>query len=176
MWPNHVSFFFVPAGGRSFGGISMTQSTAKNLRRKEKQAWRCFWSRTRVTFLFRSDRYFTNGPATKRIFNFRTADRPPCMICVSVEMEQTTVTYPVIMCHCRAQVGSQTGQDTAAEFGIRFVEVSAKTGVNVREAFMFVTTRAVAEHLARDRLSRSMGRARSKYVERTMQTVPGLQV
>lgn len=74
-------------------------------------------------------------------------------------------------------MGSQTGQDTAAEFGMPFVEVSAMTGANVREAFMFATTRAVAEHLARDRFLQSRGRVgRSKSVERTMQRVPGLQV
>lgn len=74
------------------------------------------------------------------------------------------------------QVGSQTGQDAAAEFGIPFVEVSAKTGANVREAFMFVTTRAVGEHLVRDRLKQSTGRARRRSVKTTMQTVPELQV
>lgn len=74
------------------------------------------------------------------------------------------------------QVGSQTGQDAAAEFGIPFVEVSAKTGANVREAFMFVTTRAVGEHLARDRLNQSTGRARRRSVKTTIQRVPDLQV
>eukprot|EP00903_Cladosiphon_okamuranus_P005651 g5616.t1 len=73
------------------------------------------------------------------------------------------------------QVGSQTGQDTAAELGIPFVEVSAKTGTNVREAFMFVTTRAVAERLARDQLSRPANLAANKSLARTMGRVPGLQ-
>eukprot|EP00752_Nemacystus_decipiens_P002367 g2236.t1 len=73
------------------------------------------------------------------------------------------------------QVGSQTGHDAAAEFGIPFVEVSAKTGANVREAFMLVTTRAVAEHLTRDRLSHPTGRPETKSLQRTMQTVPALQ-
>lgn len=76
----------------------------------------------------------------------------------------------------REQVGSQTGQDMAAELGIPFVEVSAKTGANVREAFMFVTTRAVAERVARDRLSRPTDRAVNKPLVRTMRRVPGLQV
>ncbi|CAN0105480.1 unnamed protein product [Ectocarpus sp. 6 AP-2014] len=75
----------------------------------------------------------------------------------------------------RQQVGSQTGQDTAAEFGMPFVEVSAKTGTNVREAFMFATTRAVGEHLARTRLKQSAGRGRGATVKKTMQKVPGLQ-
>ena len=73
-------------------------------------------------------------------------------------------------------MGSQTGQDAAAELGIPFVEVSAKTGANVREAFMFVTTRAVGERLARDRLKQSSDRARSGSVKRTMQRVPEIQV
>ncbi|CAN0312231.1 unnamed protein product [Ectocarpus sp. 12 AP-2014] len=73
------------------------------------------------------------------------------------------------------QVGSQTGQDTAAEFGMPFVEVSAKTGTNVREAFMFATTRAVGEYLARTRLRQSAGRGRGATVKKTMQKVPGLQ-
>ncbi|CAN0449619.1 unnamed protein product [Ectocarpus sp. 12 AP-2014] len=75
----------------------------------------------------------------------------------------------------RQQVGSQTGQDTAAEFGMPFVEVSAKTGTNVREAFMFATTRAVGEYLARTRLKQSAGRGRGATVKKTMQKVPGLQ-
>ncbi|CAN0087494.1 unnamed protein product, partial [Hapterophycus canaliculatus] len=74
------------------------------------------------------------------------------------------------------QVGSQTGQDMAADFGMPFVEVSAKTGANVREAFMFVTTRAVGEHLARARLRQGTGVRRRPLVRRTMQRVPGLQV
>ncbi|CAM9678745.1 unnamed protein product [Ectocarpus fasciculatus] len=73
------------------------------------------------------------------------------------------------------QVGSQTGQDTAAEFGMPFVEVSAKTGTNVREAFMFATTRAVGEHLACTRLKQSAGRGGGATVKKTMQKVPGLQ-
>ncbi|CAM9251647.1 unnamed protein product [Ectocarpus sp. 13 AM-2016] len=75
----------------------------------------------------------------------------------------------------RQQVGSQTGQDTAAEFGMPFVEVSAKNGTNVREAFMFATTRAVGEYLARNRLKQSAGRGRGATVKKTMQKVPGLQ-
>ncbi|CAM9365730.1 unnamed protein product [Scytosiphon promiscuus] len=75
----------------------------------------------------------------------------------------------------REQVGSQTGQDMAAEFGMPFVEVSAKTGANVREAFMFVTTRAVGEYLARARLRQATGVTGRPLVKRTMQQVPGLQ-
>lgn len=54
-----------------------------------------------------------------------------------------------------------------------FLEVSAKRGTNVREAFMSVATRAVGEHIARAHLGSGRGRIT---VRRTMQRVPGLQV
>ncbi|CAM9373271.1 unnamed protein product, partial [Sphacelaria rigidula] len=48
------------------------------------------------------------------------------------------------------QVGIQTGQDAATEFGIPFMEVSAKSGVNVKDAFMSVARSAVADRLSRE--------------------------
>ena len=71
------------------------------------------------------------------------------------------------------QVGSQTGEDTAAEFGLPFLEVSAKSGINVRDAFMSVATRAVGEHLVR----KQFGKRRTRMaVKTTVESVPGLQV
>lgn len=61
----------------------------------------------------------------------------------------------------------------ATELGVPFMEVSAKSGTNVHEAFMSVLTKAVGEHLAReDRKSGGAGVS----LERTGKEVGGIQV
>lgn len=57
------------------------------------------------------------------------------------------------------QVGSQTGEDAAVSFGMPFMEVSAKSGDNVKRAFITAATRAVQGYFSRPRDSRVPGRA-----------------
>ena len=54
-----------------------------------------------------------------------------------------------------------------------FIEVSAKSGANVRDAFMSVATKAVREHLARDNRRSAGGR---KALRRTGKKDQGIQV
>lgn len=76
-----------------------------------------------------------------------------------------------------SQVGLQTGQDTAAEFGISFMEVSAKRGTNVREMFMSVATHAVTEYMHGSRSSDGCRRrARGVAGTGTLQRMLGVQV
>ena len=61
----------------------------------------------------------------------------------------------------------------ATELGVPFMEVSAKSGANVHEAFMSVVTKAVGEHLAReDRKSGGAGVS----LRRTGKVVGSIQV
>ena len=101
-----------------------------------------------------------------------------CGVVVSVVaprgcVEPPDLPRPLLVFLGRVQVGSQTGEDTAAEFGLPFLEVSAKSGSNVKEAFMSIATRAVGEHLVRNQFRKRKTRMA---VTRTVESLPGLQV